>query len=109
MKMNLTPETQLEAMILERVTAIKTQYPCWPEPEMLCKDLGIRVVYGNIGLECEGAAFADAIQLDPTAGVPARRRFTFYHEIVHHLLRNHSELFSIINDQYESDELLTNI
>jgi hypothetical protein len=88
----------------------KVQYPCWPESEQLCEQLGIRVQYGTIGLGREGAAFADAILLDPAAGVPARRRFTFYHEIVHHLLREHTvELYSIISDQYESDELLTSI
>ncbi len=109
MKMNLIPEAQLEAKIRERVAAVKTQYPCWPNPEMLCEKLGIHVVYGNLGIGREGAAFADAILLDPTAGVPARRRFTFYHEVVHHLLRSHAELLSIIAEQYESDELLTNI
>jgi IrrE N-terminal-like domain len=110
MKKNLVPEAQLEAMICEQVAAIKIQHPCWSDPEMLCKKLGIRVVHGRVGIGLEGAAFADAIQLDPTAGVPARRRFTFYHEIVHHLLREHApELFSIINDQYESDKLLTDM
>jgi len=108
MKKNLVPEAQLEAMICEQVAAMKTQYTCWSNPEVLCQKLGIRVVYGRVGIGREGAAFADAIQLDPTAGVPARRRFTFYHEIVHHLLREHApELYSIINDQYESDTLLT--
>ncbi len=110
MKKSLVPEAQLETMICEQVAAIKIRYSCWADPEMLCKKLGIRVVYGRVGIRREGAAFADAIQLDPTAGVPARRRFTFYHEIVHHLLREHTpELFSIINDQYESDKLLTDI
>jgi len=110
MKTNLIPEAQLEEMICSQVAAMKTQYPCWPEPELLCEQLGIRVQYGSVGLGREGAAFADAILLDPTAEVPARRRFTFYHEIVHHLLREHAvELYSIISDQYESDELLTSI
>src|SRR5438876_11050853 len=110
MKTNLIPEVQLEEMICSQVAAIKAQYPCWPDPELLCEKLGIRVQYGSVGLGREGAAFADAILLDPTAGVPARRRFTFYHEIVHHLLRERAvELYSIINDQYKSDELLTSI
>lgn len=110
MKTNLIPEAQLEAMICSQVAAIKAQYPCWPEPELLCEELSIRVQYGSVGLGREGAAFADAILLDPTAGIPARRRFTFYHEIVHHLLRERAdELYSIINDQYESDKLLTSI
>ncbi len=109
MKTNLMPEAQLEDMICVQVAAIKMQYPCWADPEQLCEQLEIRVGYGSIGLAQEGAAFADAIMLDPTAGVPARRRFTFYHEIVHHLLRRNDELYSIINDQYVSDELLTSI
>lgn len=110
MKKNFVPEAQLEAMICEQVAAIKIQYSCWSDPEMLCQKLGIRVVYDRVGIGCEGAAFANAIQLDPTAGVPARRRFTLYHEIVHYLLRVHApQLFSIINDQYESDKLLTDM
>lgn len=106
----LVPEAQLEAMICEQVAAIKIAYPCWSDPEMLCQKLGIRVVYERLGFGREGAAFADAIQLDPTAKVPARRRFTFYHEIVHRILREHApKLFSIINDQYEADKLFTDI
>src|SRR6266702_1482028 len=110
MKTNLIPEAQLEEMICSQVAAMKTQDPCWPEPEFLCEQLGSRVQYGSVGLGREGAAFAEAILLDPTAEVPARRRFTFYHEIVNHLLRDDAvELYSIISDQYESDELLNSL
>lgn len=104
MKSGLNAEAKLEEMIRERVAAVKEQYTCWRDPEALCKALDIHVEYGSIGLGREGAAFADAIKLDPTAGVPARRTFTFYHEIVHHLLRRHDELYSIISDQYETDD-----
>jgi len=108
--MDMISEINLEEMIRSQVAATKSRYPCWPDPEMLCKELGIRVEYGKVGLGREGAAFANAVLLDPTAGVPARRRFTFYHEIVHHLLREYAiELYSIINDQYKADELLTKI
>lgn len=108
--MDMISEINLEEMVRSQVAAIKSRYPCWPDPEMLCKELGIRIEYGKVGLGREGAAFANAVLLDPTAGVPARRQFTFYHEIVHHLLREHAiELYSIINDQYESDELFTKI
>lgn len=104
MKSGLTAEAKLEEMVRERVAALKEQHACWRDPEALCKALDIHVEYGSIGLGREGAAFADAIKLDPTAGVPARRTFTFYHEIVHHLLRRHDELYSIISDQYETDD-----
>lgn len=109
MKIGLVAEHKLETMIRERVATLKEHYPCWRDPEQLCKELGIQVEYGSVGLGREGAAFADAIKLDPTAGVAARRNFTFYHEIVHHVLRNHEELYSIINDQYETDELFRTI
>jgi hypothetical protein len=99
----LTAEAKLEDMIRERVAALKVTYACWRDPEQLCKAMGIRVEYGTIGLGREGAAFADAIKVDPAAGVPARRTFTFYHEIVHHVVRNHGELYSIISDQYHAD------
>jgi len=102
---SFTAEAELEAMTRERVATIKQQHACWRDPERLCAELGIRVDYGALGLGLEGAAFADAIRLDPTAGVAARRRFTFYHEIGHHLLRGHEALYSIINDQYASEEL----
>jgi len=99
----LTAEAKLEDMVRERVAALKEQHNCWRDPEQLCKAMGIRVEYGSIGLGREGAAFADAIKIDPTAGVPARRNFTFYHEIVHRVVRDHDELYSIINDQYVTD------
>jgi uncharacterized protein DUF955 len=102
-KIELTSEAKLEGMIRERIATLKAQYDCWRNPEQLCAAMGIRVEYGRIGLGREGAAFADAIQVDPTAGVPARRRFTFYHELVHHVVRNYDELYSIINDQYQTD------
>ncbi|HKW22802.1 MAG TPA: ImmA/IrrE family metallo-endopeptidase, partial [Ktedonobacterales bacterium] len=103
MRIELTAEAKLEGMIRERVATLKAQYDCWRDPEQLCKAMGIRVEYGRIGMGREGAAFADAIQVDPNAGVLARRRFTFYHEIVHHVVRNHDELYSIISDQYQAD------
>lgn len=109
MKIGLVAEHKLEAMIRERVATLKEQYAYWRDPEQLCKELGIQVEYGSVGLGREGAAFADAIKLDPTAGVAARRNFTFYHEIVHHILRNYEELYSIINDQYQTDELFRTI
>lgn len=103
MKTGLVAEAKLEDMIRERVAALKAQYDCWGDPGQLCNAIGIRVEYGRIGLGSEGAAFANAIRVDPTAGVPARRTFTFYHEIIHHVVRDHDELYSIINDQYTTD------
>ncbi len=103
MKIGLMAEARLEDMIRERVAALKEQYTCWRDPEALCNAMDIHVEYGSIGLGREGVAFADAIKVDPTAGVPARRTFTFYHEIVHHVVRDHDELYSIISDQYATD------
>lgn len=103
MTIELTAEAKLENMIRERVEALKTQYACWRDPEQLCEAMGIRIEYGRIGPNSEGAAFANAIRVDPTAGVPARRTFTTYHEIVHHVVRDHDELYSIISDQYQAD------
>ncbi len=109
MKAELIAEAALEAMIREQVSLIKAQYACWSDPEALCAKLDIHVAYGSLGLGREGAAFAEAIQLDRTVGAPARRQFTFYHEIVHHLLRRNDELYSILNDQYESETLFNAI
>jgi hypothetical protein len=71
------------SLCCESVAALKERYSCWRDPEQLCKELGIRVEYGGIGFGRKGATFTDAIKLVPTAGVPDRRTFTFYHEIIH--------------------------
>jgi hypothetical protein len=102
-------ERTLEAILLQHIADIKREHPCWADPQQLSEALGLQVTYTNLGPGREGAAIADAILLDPTAGVLARQRFTHYHEIVHHLIRANDALYSILADQYRSDNNLTTI
>ena len=108
-KSGLVAEAWLEEMMRAQVAATKRAYAEWDDPHRLSQRLGLSVHETSIGLGREGAAWAQAIYLDPAAGVPARRQFTFYHEICHHLLRRDDELFSILHDQYETDTLLQTI
>lgn len=105
----LIPETDLENMVIQQVKSTKATFPDWRDPEHLAGKLGIRVVRGNLGLSVQGVAVDDLIVLDEEPSVPGRRMFTFYHEIVHQLIRRNDELVSIIHDQYESDQDYTRI
>jgi hypothetical protein len=104
-----TPESELEAMVVNYIDDIKRQYAIWTNPFDLARELGISIEVGKLGPGQEGAALAERIVLDPTLGVKARQRFTLYHEIVHHLIRRNDKLYSILHDQYRSDEYLTHI
>ena len=99
----LTRESELESMVLSQIRDIKRQYNEWANPHALADALEFSIVTGNLGTGREGAALADTIVLDPSTGVKARRRFTLYHEIVHLLIKQNDELYSILHDQYSSD------
>jgi hypothetical protein len=104
-----TPESELEAMVVDQINDIKRQYAIWTNPYDLARELEVSIAVGKLGPDQEGAAFAERVVFDPTIGVKARQRFTLYHEIVHHLIRRNDKLYSILHDQYRSDEDLTRI
>jgi IrrE N-terminal-like domain len=104
-----TPESELVVMVINYIDDIKRQYAMWTNPFDLAHELEISIAVGKLGPDQEGAAFAERIVLDPASGVKARQRFTFYHEIVHHLVRRNDKLYSILHDQYRSDEDLIRI
>lgn len=105
----MIPETDLEQRILHRVRQVKETIPGWNDPKSLAHSLGIRVAPGRLGTAREGAAVDGLIVLDEQAGVPSRVRFTFYHEIMHHLIREDDELYSVLHDQYEDADELSRI
>ncbi len=89
---------------MSQIREIKRQYSEWANPRALAEALEFSIVMGNLGTGREGAALADTIVLDSSTGVKARRRFTFYHEIVHLLIKRNDELYSILHDQYPADK-----
>jgi len=91
-------------MVVNCIDDTKRKYAMWTNPFDLAHELEISITVGKLGSGQEGAAFAEQIVLDPTHGVKARQRFTLYHEIVHHLIRRNDKLYSILHDQYRSDE-----
>ena len=99
-----TRESELESLVIRQINGMKRQYAMWADPYKLAYDLEISVVEEKLGGDWEGAALAAMIVLDPTIGVQARRHFTFYHEITHHLIKNNAELLSILHDQYNAEE-----
>jgi hypothetical protein len=99
-----TSDHELEALVIHQINDVKRHYDLWADPDMLARALEIPVVEGKLGAGLEGAALPGIIIRDPATGVQARQRFTLYHEIVHHLIRKNDELFSILHDQYSSDE-----
>lgn len=102
-------ENELESMVVAQVRGVKLQHVGWANPRVLARALEIKIDDQKLGGEQEGAAFAGNIVINPAIGVKARRRFTFYHEIVHHLIRRNNKLYSILHDQYSSDEDLEHI
>jgi len=103
----MIPERELEQRVVKRVQQVKDTVPEWEDPLALAHSIGIRVESGSLGPDREGAALDGLIVLDPGVGVPGRTLFTFYHEIVHHLIREDDELYSILHDQYENANDLT--
>src|SRR5579863_7886697 len=99
----LTSETELESMVLRQIRGIKCQYSEWTDPHALAKALEFSIVSRDLGEGREGAALVATIVLDPGMQVKARLRFTLYHEIVHLLIKQNDELYSILHDQYPSD------
>jgi IrrE N-terminal-like domain len=100
----LTSESKLESMLLHQIHDIKRQHSEWANPHALATSLGFSIVIGNLGIDREGAALTSTVVLDPSTGVRARQRFTLYHEIVHLLIKRNDELYSILHDQYSSDQ-----
>lgn len=103
------PESELEMLLLRQIDAVKKQYPMWRDPYQLSRALGLRIVLTGLGSKHEGAAWSNAIALDPSAGGPSRRFFTIYHEILHHLIKSNDVLYSILHDQYRSEKDLERI
>lgn len=100
----LTPESELEAMVVSQVIETKRLYVEWEKPNTLADALDVSIVKQKLGRDLEGAALTGKIIFDPTGKVKARQWFTLYHEIVHHLIKQNDKLYSILHDQYPSDE-----
>lgn len=103
------PENELEAMVVAQVRDVKQQHNEWANPRALACALEIKFADLKLDGAREGAAFAENIVINPTIGVKARQWFTSYHEIIHHLIRRNNKLYSILHDQYSSDEDLERI
>jgi hypothetical protein len=103
----MIPEIDLERHVLQRVQKVKESVAGWEDPVTLAQTLGIRVAFGSLGPEREGAALDGMIVIDQEAGVPSRVRFTFYHEIMHQLIHEDDEFYSVLHDQYEDDNDLS--
>jgi hypothetical protein len=105
----MVSESQLELMVLRRVTETKAAHGCWADPEALAYELGIEAVYATLGENREGMARDEVIVIDLQSGTEERRRFTWYHEITHFLIRTYDEIYSILHEQYVRDEDFTRI
>ena len=105
----LISETELEHRVITYVQDIKDQYAQWRDPPTLAHALGFRVVVGKLGQGREGASLDDLIVVSPEGGTPGRQTFTFYHEIVHRLIRRHDTLFSELHEQFTTSRDLNQI
>ena len=97
------PESDLELMVLQQIEEVKRDHACWEDPERLSRALNIKLVVSPLGALPRRCIAHNVIAVDPFAGGVSRRRFTFYHEIVHQLIKRNDVLFSILHDQYRAD------
>jgi hypothetical protein len=79
---------------------IKEQHAQWRDPASLARVLGFQVVVGSLGEGREGASLDDLIVISPDSGTSERLTFTYYHEIVHKLIRRHDALLSELHEQF---------
>jgi IrrE N-terminal-like domain len=104
-----TPESCLEAMVLQCIATTKDKHACWSDPKALAQSLGVRVIHASLGENWEGATHEDVIVLDTKKGSIERQRFTWFHEITHILIRRYDELYSILHEQYVGEQEFTRI
>lgn len=105
----LIPETNFEHRVIDDVHIIKDQCTDWRDPAALAQALGFRAIVGSLGKAREGASLEDVIIVSHTEGTPERRKFTFYHEIVHGLIRRNEKLLSDLHEQFPTTRDLVRI
>ena len=92
-------ESDLRERVLAMVGGVRSTHGDCAEPMLLARRLGLNVVISHSCGDQDGFHVADVVilgtQQDQT---PERVRFTLYHEICHHLLRQDEEFWSELHD-----------
>lgn len=96
----MIPESDLEHRVITWIHEIKDRHAHWRNPATLIRALGLQVIVDGLGEGREGASLDDLIVISPESGTPERQTFTFYHEIVHRLIRRHDALLSELHEQF---------
>jgi len=101
-------EAELENMVISMVQTVKSNCPVWADPERLSSSLGLFVHLAQQDSPIQGASVDNVVVLSSTGRSLGRQVFTFYHEILHHLIRRNEELYSSLHDHYEDEEEFRN-
>lgn len=97
-------ESDLRERVLEMVARARRDCEEYRNPLALARSLGLRVDFCNPQIDLEGIHVEGTIVLSgQESKTPGRVRFTFYHEICHHLIRQDEELWSELHDQFALD------
>lgn len=111
-------ERELRANIIDLVDKAQTQIPAGATPEEVAQCFGLQIRLGDLPNGEDGAYLEDSktIVISQVVTSGERRNFTFYHELVHHLIRQEDQLYSYIHETYSKPrqfegviELLCNI
>lgn len=97
-------DPDLQSIVISMVATVKSEFPYWADPERLSSWLGVKVLFSKQNLPVQGATVNDVVVVDGSARSRGRQVFTFYHEILHQLIRRHEELYSVLHDRYDDEE-----
>lgn len=92
-------EADLRERVLAMVGCVRSTHGDCGDPMLLARHLGLKVVVSHYDGDQDGFHVEDVVVLGTQQGqTPERVRFTLYHEICHHLLRQDEELWSELHD-----------
>lgn len=98
----LISERELRERVLALVDSARSQLPAGAAPERAAQHFGLQVRSGDLPIRQDGAYLEDSrtIVINRIVTSKERRRFTFYHELVHHIIRQVDDLYSYLHEAY---------
>lgn len=102
---NIISERQLHERIIYLVQRERRRILPGSSNEEIAKEFGLRLRVDTLPIGKEGAYIESDAKIILNCGITSveRLQFTFYHELVHHLIREDDDLYSDLNETYVSD------
>jgi Zn-dependent peptidase ImmA (M78 family) len=98
----LLSERELRERVIKLVQSARTGLRGKALVDEIEEDFGIQICEGYLPKDKDGAYVEDKTKIIINNSVTSyeRRRFTIYHELVHHLIRKDQDLYSYLHDAY---------